>query len=169
MLAAYQKTKEQLSPIDCTILKPRFSILWKTLSDGVYTLNWNSQRINAYVNACKKAVAKFQSIVNQVHKNESMIQEVEATISNEKLIRKSDFLGPTGNPLPPMSVTEFYDKIEMNRVARLDVLSSKYCNLGRYFNQVGCYINPSLQYFSYVLIVGSSLLLLLLFVFIQID
>ncbi len=157
MLAAYQKTKEQLSLIDCTILQPQFSILWQTLSDGVFTLNWNSQRINTYINTCNKVVAEFQSIVSQVHKNAIMIENVEAAISNEKLIRKTDFLGPTGVPLPPMPVTEFYDMIEMNRVSRLDVLSTKYRSMGRYFDKVGClHKSQSIIHFC-VLISDSSL------------
>ncbi len=158
MLAAYQKTNEQLSLIDCTILQPQFSILWQILSDGFFTLNWNSQRINAYINTCNKAVAEFQSIVSQVHKNASMIEGVEAAISNERLIRKTDFLGPTGVPLPRMSVTEFYDMVEMNRVSRLDVLSTKYCSMGRYFDKVECLHKSHSILLYYVLIADSSLL-----------
>ncbi len=165
MLSAYQKTKEQLSLVDCTILQPQFSILWHTLSDGVFTLNWNSQRINAYINACNKAVAEFQSTVSQVHKNASMIEDVEAAISNERLIRKSDFLGATGVPVPAMSVTEFYDRIEMNRVSRLGMLSTKYRNIECYFNKVGSCLhkNPSLIRFCvFILLTDSSLLSILL-------
>ncbi len=145
MLAAYQKIKEQLNPIDYTILQPQFSRLWQTLSDGFFTLNWNSQRINAYINACNKAVAELQSTVSQVHKNARMIEDVETAISNERLIRKSDFLGPTGVPVPAMSVTEFYDMIEMNRTSRLAVLSTKYHSIEHHFNKVGhLYTYPSL-------------------------
>ncbi len=166
MLSTYQKTQEQLSLVDCTILQPQSSILWQTLSDGIFTLNWNSQRINAYINACNKAVAEFQITVSQVHRNASMIEDVKAAISNETLIRKSDFLGPTGFPVPAMSVTEFYDTIEMNRVSRLGKLSTKYRNVEHYFNKVGSclHTNPSLihRFHVSILLTGSSLLSMLL-------
>jgi hypothetical protein len=46
------------------------------LRPGFTPLNWNSQRIPGFIDACNKAVAEFTGVVTQIHKSSAMIAEV---------------------------------------------------------------------------------------------
>ena len=93
----------------------------KTLKTGFTPLNWNSQRIPHFIEACNKEVEKFKSVLSEIQKNAVMIEEVVMAIQNSVLVQKEDFMDDEGNMNPPVDISEFYDQIEAKRVSILEV------------------------------------------------
>ena len=70
-----------MEPIEKQLLQSHIEELNDVIKVGFYPLNWTSQRIPAYVEELGLALVRFSSIVSQVHKNASMIEDVVQNIS----------------------------------------------------------------------------------------
>ena len=96
------------------------------MKTGFTPLNWNSQRIPSFIEACNKEVEKFKSVLGEIQKNAVMIEEVVSAIDSTVLVEESDYTDKNGNRTNPLDISEFYDLMEAKRMARLEVLVQKY-------------------------------------------
>jgi dynein heavy chain len=125
MLHHYYTLLEDLTPVEKDVLKMQLKELEETLKLGFTPLNWNSQRIPTFIEKCYQKLNDFGNKVTQMHKSSMMIEEVIKGIENMDLVRISDFV--LGSPF---DVGEFYEKLESNRLARLESLVRKYESIG---------------------------------------
>jgi len=124
MLKYYDSLMARLSTVEAQLLKRQISSLQKVLKAGFTPLNWNSQRIPSFIEACNKALNEFSGCVSQIHKSAAMIEEVVSNIESTTLVQEQDFRGLDGK-IKPMEVLEFYDLIESKRISRLEGLVQK--------------------------------------------
>lgn len=90
------------------------------LGPGFSPLNWNSLGIPDFIASCNKAINEFQSLVNQVQKNSSIIEKVIHSVANAKLV-----VEPPANE-EIMDLQEFYEHIEKQRMQTIEHLVKKY-------------------------------------------
>lgn len=90
------------------------------LGPGFSPLNWNSLGIPDFIASCNKAINEFQSLVNQVQKNSSIIEKVIHNIANAKLVVEP----PASEDI--MDLQEFYEHIEKQRMQTVEHLVKKY-------------------------------------------
>ena len=69
------------------LLNMQIQTLQRVLKPGMKRLNWNSLGITDYVSRCEQAIIKFESLVNQVQKNASDIEERLNLIENVRLFK----------------------------------------------------------------------------------
>jgi dynein heavy chain, axonemal len=131
-LADYDKILQSLKPVEKQLLKIQIDELNATIKTGFYPLNWTSQRIPAYIEDLNSALVRFSSIVSQVHKNSSMIEDILKKVSSTLLVQLKDFRQPD-DTWHPLDITEFYDIMETNRNARLQSLVEEYNSIGESF------------------------------------
>ena len=103
-----------------------------TIKGGFYPLNWTSQRIPSYIEELNLALERFGSVIDQVHKNADMINDVIKKVSNTLLIQGNDFRQPDGT-LQPVDISEFFERMETRRNERLDALIHDYKTIGESF------------------------------------
>lgn len=144
MLSSYKEVIS-LSPIEKELLAPRLRELHMVLDMDKRPLNWNSLGISEFIIGCNKAIKEFQSLLNQVHKNSSRIEEVIEKIANAELIefdpaarRRS---GGDGSHVPSSSggvldLQEFQELIENRRVQVVDDLIAKYRTISSLLGKV---------------------------------
>jgi dynein heavy chain len=120
MLRDHDDLHAKLTPVEQELLATQLRDVKDVLKTGFTPLNWNSQRIGHFIEACNNALNKFQNIVSQVHKSSVMIDEVIDAIQNSSVVLERDF----GDQ--PVSIAELVDSTEMKRLHRLDALATKY-------------------------------------------
>jgi hypothetical protein len=79
--------------------------LKNALRPGLDSLNWNSLSVPSFIKKCNQEIAKFQSTVNQVQKNESMIGSVVEAIAASRLVCEP--VPPQGEESMDLSVFHF--------------------------------------------------------------
>lgn len=121
-----------LSAVDKKLLTTQIDELNATIKGGFHPLNWTSQRIPTYIEELKLALERFGSIIQQVHKNADMINDVINKISKTLLIRGSDFCASDGSR-QPLDISEFFETVEVRRNERLDSLVHEYKTIGDSF------------------------------------
>ena len=123
----YDSLLASLAPVENELLVRQLAQLQRVLKTGFTPLNWNSQRIPFFIEACDKALNEFQGIVSQIQKSSAMIEEVVSAISNTVLAQPADLKcdARTGRPLLT-DIVEFYEAMETKRIARLQNLVQKY-------------------------------------------
>jgi dynein heavy chain len=131
-LHEYDHVMSTLKPIEKQLLKTSIDDLNTTIKIGFYPLNWTSQRIHAYIEDLNLALVRFGSVVSQVHKNASMIDDVISKISSTLLLQGNDFRQADGT-LQAVDISEFYELMETRRVSRLEALVSEYVTIGESF------------------------------------
>lgn len=131
-LHEYDNVMASLKPIERQLLKSQIEDLNAVIKVGFYPLNWTSQRIPAYIEDLDLALVRFSSVVSQLHKNASMIDEIVEKIASTVLVVVKDFRESDGN-VKPMDISEFYETMEMNRVNRLESLVLDYDSIGESF------------------------------------
>lgn len=131
-LHSYDQLMESLKPIEKILLKTHIDDLNTTIKTGFYPLNWTSQRIPQYLEDLNQALLRFSSVVSQVHKNASMIDDIISHIANTLLVQGKDFQSPDGSQLG-LDISEFYEIVEARRISRLDTLVEEYRSIGESF------------------------------------
>ena len=131
-LAEYDKALASLKPIEKQLLKSHIDNLNATIKIGFYPLNWTSQRIPEYINDLEVAQSRFSNTVSQLQKNAAMIEDIIDKIANTLLVQGSDFK-LSDDEIRPMDVSEFYERLETRRQARLDALVHEYKSIGESF------------------------------------
>ena len=131
-LRSYDIIMESLKPIEKILLKNHINDLNNTIKTGFCPLNWTSQRIPQYIEDLQHALLKFSSVVSQVHKNASMVEEIVSKLSKTLLVQGRDFLHSDGTNLS-LDISEFYEIVEVRRITRLDILVEEYKSIGESF------------------------------------
>jgi dynein heavy chain len=131
-LHEYDRLLASLSAVDKKLLTTQIDELNATIKGGFHPLNWTSQRIPTYIEELKLALERFGSIIQQVHKNADMINDVINRISKTLLIRGSDFCAADGSR-QPLDISEFFETVEVRRNERLDALVHEYKTIGDSF------------------------------------
>ncbi|XP_053555751.1 dynein axonemal heavy chain 10 [Bombina bombina] len=123
---AYEKLMESLNEAEAQLLDDHIRELWKVFRSGYRRLNWNSLGIGDYIVRCSQAVSKFESLVNQIHKNANDIESKLDAIESANLFK----LMPKkqGSELP--GVKEFFEYIEKERTKDVEIMVRKYSAIG---------------------------------------
>jgi hypothetical protein len=74
------------------------------LKPGLDSLNWNSLSVPSFIKKGNQEIARFQSIVNQLQKNSSMIANVVEIIASTKFV--SDPVPPPGEDCMEVQVCD---------------------------------------------------------------
>jgi hypothetical protein len=76
----------QLTTVEKQLMAVKLQELERSLDPGFSPLNWNSLAIPEFIAGCNKAITEFQSLVNQVQKNSSIIEQVINNIVNSAIV-----------------------------------------------------------------------------------
>ncbi len=120
---------DSLIPVEKLILKGHIDTLDNVVKAGFYPLNWSSQRIGAYIEDLSQALLVFTSLVSQVHKNASIIQDIVNRIKETQLICETDHLN-LDDQYQPVELNQFFEVMETNRTKRLVSLEQDYNSIG---------------------------------------
>mmetsp|Transcript_53278 Transcript_53278/g.159518 ORF Transcript_53278/g.159518 Transcript_53278/m.159518 type:complete len:3881 (-) Transcript_53278:473-12115(-) len=124
MIAAYNETLSSLSPVEIRMLKTHIQRMDGVLKPGLTTLNWNSQRIPAFVSSGRHAVERFRSCVSGVRKHSSAVEEVVEGIEGATLIDGDELRRDAGGV--SMTVSDFTDLLESKAEERIGQLVQRY-------------------------------------------
>ncbi|XP_067660223.1 dynein axonemal heavy chain 10-like [Haliotis asinina] len=154
MLIRYHLLLASLDNAESALLEDHQRELRRVLRPGSKRLNWNSLGINDYVQKCISAIAKFESLVNQIQKNARDINQRLLMIENANL-----FKGPPPPKVQDLlpSCKEFFEHIERERGKDFEILARKYRAIGPLLTKMEGLVvhtntgrSPKLhQYYSY--------------------
>ncbi|PVD32839.1 hypothetical protein C0Q70_08286 [Pomacea canaliculata] len=126
MLHRYHSLLASLDHAEAQLLEEHMHELRRMLRPGSKRINWNSLGINDFLVKCESAVAKFESLVNQIQKNAQDINQRLSIIENSNLFKFPPPKAP--NTLP--GCKEFFEYIEHERTKDLEILARKYRAIG---------------------------------------
>ena len=132
-LHEYDRSIASLKPIEKQLLKTHIDNLNTTIKIGFYPLNWTSQRIPQYIEDLEVALSRFSNTVSQLQKNATMIEDIIDKIANTLLVQGNDFRSGDLGEIQAVDISEFYEKMETRRTARLDALVHEYKSIGESF------------------------------------
>lgn len=132
-LHEYDRSIASLKPIEKQLLKTHIDNLNTTIKIGFYPLNWTSQRIPQYIEDLEVALSRFSNTVSQLQKNATMIEDIIEKIANTLLVQGNDFRSGDNGEIQAVDISEFYEKMETRRAARLDALVHEYKSIGESF------------------------------------
>ena len=124
MLSRYSQLRSSLTKVEVEIMQQKLDTLDQVLIPGFRNLNWNSLGIPDFLALCNKAINEFNSLLNQVHKNSSIIEGVVQSIVQVDLI--SDSILAKGPNKEIADLQEFYELVEKERSSVIDELVRKY-------------------------------------------
>jgi dynein heavy chain, axonemal len=81
MLANYNAVLQKIAPSEWPLLTSILEELKSVLKPGFDALNWNSLGIPDFIKKCDQEISKFQSIVNQIQKNASMVSFIRMRLA----------------------------------------------------------------------------------------
>ncbi|KAI3386976.1 hypothetical protein SNEBB_002464 [Seison nebaliae] len=126
MLGKYHRLLVSLEDYEMDLMKDLLHELLRKIKPGATRFTWSSLGIAEYLAKCNEAIDKFESMTNQVKKNQNDIRDVLSSIANQDLFRKPDL--PLGSKL--VDINEFFKTISENRHNDLIELQKKYRSLG---------------------------------------
>ncbi|XP_067295015.1 dynein axonemal heavy chain 10 isoform X2 [Pseudorasbora parva] len=118
----YHSLMDNLNDAEFSLMADQVQELRQILSNGHKRLNWNSLGIAKFIQRGKQATSKFESLLNQIQKNERDIDDKLKTIESANLF-KFPMADTTGH-LP--GIKEFCDFIEIERANVVNLLVNKY-------------------------------------------
>ncbi|XP_022608125.1 dynein heavy chain 10, axonemal [Seriola dumerili] len=117
---------DSLSEAKLIMLAEHINTVKQELHFGCKRLNWNSLGIPDFIIRGAQTVSKFESVVNQIQKNERDIDLKLQSIAMANLLK---FPVPEKKKDLP-GVKEFCERIERERVKTVNLLSRKYADIG---------------------------------------
>lgn len=132
MLDRYHSTLAQLTPVEANLMQVHLAQLRADVRPGFTPLNWNSLHVNQYISDVLKALQHFDSVLGQVRKSCSMLEDAVACIADTVLISVEEFDARAAC----LEVVEVYDIIERQRAERLSALVTKYRGIKPIMQQV---------------------------------
>ncbi|XP_071945421.1 dynein axonemal heavy chain 10-like [Antedon mediterranea] len=126
MLDRYHAVIASLNNAETQLLEDHMKDLRRTLKPGYRRLNWNSLGIYDYIVKCGQAIAKFESLVNQIQKN---AKDIDTRL--DVILEANLFRGPLmkpGQTLP--GCKEYFDHVERDRNHVVENLAVKYRAIG---------------------------------------
>ncbi|XP_052801261.1 dynein axonemal heavy chain 10-like isoform X3 [Mya arenaria] len=126
MLQRYNRLLASLDHAESLLLEDHVRDLRRVIRPGAKRLNWNSLGIKDYCHKCEQAIAKFESLVNQIQKNAKDIDQRLHMIENANLFK---------SPAPKYAdhlpgCKEYYEHIERERSKDFEILARKYRAIG---------------------------------------
>ncbi|KAK5620023.1 Dynein heavy chain 10, axonemal [Crenichthys baileyi] len=126
LVSRYQSVMDSLSEAHLVMLSPQIQEIRKEMQYGCKRLNWNSLGIPDFISRGLQTISKFESLVRQIFNNERDMESKLHLIMMANLIKC---------PVPDASsdvpgLKQFCRRIEDERVKTLDLLVSKYTDIG---------------------------------------
>lgn len=90
LLKSYYGALSVVTAEEKPLLAAHTQNLKNALRPGLESLNWNSLSIPSFMKKCSQEIANFQSTVNQIQKDESMIGSVIESIAVARLVCEPD-------------------------------------------------------------------------------
>ena len=126
-LSQYDALISRIAPVESDLLTRQVAILQRTLRSGFTPLNWNSQRVPAFIEAVQRALNEFSGVVSQIQKSAAMISGVVDAIHSTVLFQPADLKRDPRTKRPVLiDVGQFHETVEATRIARLNDLSQQY-------------------------------------------
>nr|WAW84832.1 axonemal dynein heavy chain 10 [Halisarca dujardinii] len=128
ILERYRLCTSALTESETSLMDDHIKILQRVIKPGAKRLNWSSLGIHDYIIKCEEALAKFESLSNQVLKNAHDIDERLQTIESACL-----FKDPFRDADPsdqPLDAKAFFEAQETHRSNVLNSLARKYHAIG---------------------------------------
>ncbi|XP_063051673.1 dynein axonemal heavy chain 10 [Engraulis encrasicolus] len=122
----YHSLMDSLNDAEFYLLLEQIHELRRVMRAGFKRLNWNALGISEFINRGTQATSKFESLVNQIQKNERDIDSKLNYIESANLF-KFPAMDKTGD-LP--GVKEFFEKMERERAKDVNQLSRRYTAIG---------------------------------------
>uniref|UniRef100_A0A8C4TE89 Dynein axonemal heavy chain 10 n=1 Tax=Erpetoichthys calabaricus TaxID=27687 RepID=A0A8C4TE89_ERPCA len=132
MLNKYHGLINLINDAEIELLDEHIQEVHRVLRSGYRRLNWNSLGISNYIDRCMQAIAKLESLVNQVKKNAQDIESKLLSIESANLFKFPVI--HNGGSLP--GVKEFYEYIERQRAKDVIFLCRKYNAIGPLLTKV---------------------------------
>ena len=126
MLGRYHKILGSLEEAELDLLQDHIEELRRVIRPGSKRLNWNSLGISDFIGKCQQAIAKFESLVNQIQKNAKDINLRLQMIEETDLFK---YPPPKFGTILP-SAKEFFEHIEKERAKDFEVLAQRYRAIG---------------------------------------
>ncbi|XP_017580699.2 dynein heavy chain 10, axonemal [Pygocentrus nattereri] len=122
----YHSMMDSLNDPEFFLLATQVQELRRVMRSGCKRLNWNSLGISEFINRSDQAASKFESLVNQIKKNEN---DIDAKLQSMESANLFKFPAPDkAGELP--GVKEFFELIERERAKDVNLLSRKYTAIG---------------------------------------
>ncbi|XP_061762564.1 dynein axonemal heavy chain 10-like [Nerophis ophidion] len=128
----YNSSVDSLSDAKITMLSHNIKRVETMLFPGCKRLNWNSLAIGDFINHGNPELSKFESTVSQIQNNETDIENKLQCIQVADLLKCP---APDKTDLLP-SVREFYECIDRERNKTVNLLKSKYADIGPVITKV---------------------------------
>ncbi|KAK2902109.1 hypothetical protein Q8A73_011855 [Channa argus] len=126
LVNTYHSVLDSLNEAKFIMLYQKIKEVNKELHFGCKRLNWNCLGIPDFNKRGMEVVSKFQTVVNQIQKNERDIESRLHSIAMTNLLK---FPVPdNSNDLP--GVKEFCERIEQERAKSVSLLKRKYADIG---------------------------------------
>ncbi|XP_035641685.1 dynein axonemal heavy chain 10 [Oncorhynchus keta] len=122
----YHSLMDCLNDAEFFLLAEQIQELRRVMRSGYKRLNWNALGISEFINRGTQAASKFESLVNQIQKNE---RDVDAKLQSIETANLFKFPAPDKSDDLP-GVKEFCELIERERAKDLNLLSRKYTAIG---------------------------------------
>ncbi|KAF7665535.1 hypothetical protein LDENG_00140280 [Lucifuga dentata] len=126
LVKRYNTLMDSLSDAKFTMLAEHIKEIREKMRFGYKRLSWNSLGIPKFITQVTEAVSKFESIVNQILKNE---KDIDSKLQALEMANLFKFSTPDKlNDLPGLK--EFCETIERERAKNVILLSLKYSDIG---------------------------------------
>uniref|UniRef100_A0A674DLM6 Dynein axonemal heavy chain 10 n=1 Tax=Salmo trutta TaxID=8032 RepID=A0A674DLM6_SALTR len=122
----YHSLMDCLNDAEFFLLAEQIQELRRVMRSGYKRLNWNALGISEFINRGTQAASKFESLVNQIQKNE---RDIDAKLQSIETANLFKFPAPDKSDDLP-GVKEFCELIERERAKDLNLLSRKYTAIG---------------------------------------
>ncbi|XP_056113379.1 dynein axonemal heavy chain 10 [Rhinichthys klamathensis goyatoka] len=118
----YHSLMDNLNDAESSLMADQVQELRRVLSLGCKRVNWNCLGIPQFIQRGNQATSKFESLVNQIQKNERDIDDKLKSIESANL-----FKFPTADKAGHLpGIKEFCDFIESERAKVVNLLVNKY-------------------------------------------
>ncbi|XP_067084612.1 dynein axonemal heavy chain 10 [Osmerus mordax] len=122
----YQALMDGLNDAEFSLLAEQIHELRRVMRSGHKRLNWNALGISEFINRGTQAASKFESLVNQIQKNE---RDIDAKLQSMETANLFKFPAPDrADGLP--GVKEFCELVQRERAKDMNLLSRKYTAIG---------------------------------------
>ncbi|XP_078791125.1 dynein axonemal heavy chain 10 isoform X3 [Oryzias latipes] len=126
LVSSYNSIMEGLSQTHAIMVAPQIKAAQKEIDFGCKRINWGSSGIADFISRGQKAVSNFETVLNQILKNERDIESKLQSIQTANLLKCP--VPDKSNELP--GIREFCDHLERERVKTVALLSRNYKDIG---------------------------------------
>ncbi|KAG2382028.1 hypothetical protein C9374_005820 [Naegleria lovaniensis] len=126
MIDNFTTAKDSLDSAEEKVLTPLITRLKRILEPGFSVLNWNSLGIDEFIKRCNSEISDFQSIVQKMQRNASVIRSLIQQLRSPFLTKPEIRTGETMMPL-----AELVESIEKSVEQKSASLAKKYKTIGQ--------------------------------------